>query len=86
MKPLSPDTTPEAEAILIEGYRRMPVWKKLQQVGELTEMVGQLAMNDIRRRHPQADERELRLRLASRWIEPELMRKAFGWDSDKEGY
>ncbi len=64
----------------------MPVWKKLQQVGELTEMVGQLAMNDIRRRHPQADERELRLRLASRWIEPELMRKAFGWDSDKEGY
>lgn len=86
MKPISSDTTPEAEAILIEGYRRMPVWKKLQQVNELTELVRQLAMNDIRRRHPQADERELRLRLASRSIEPELMRKAFGWDPDKEGY
>ncbi len=86
MKPLSPDTSPEAEAILIEGYRRMPAWKKLQQVGELSELVSQLAMNDIRRRHPQAGERELKLRLASRWIEPELMRKAFGWNPDEEGY
>lgn len=86
MKPLSLDTDPEAEAILIEGYRRMPVWKKLQQVGELSDLVRQLAMNDIRRRYPQADEREVKLRMASRWIEPELMRKAFGWDPDKEGY
>lgn len=86
MKPLSPDTSPEAEAILIEGYRRMPAWKKLQQVGELSELVSQLALNDIRRRHPQAGERELKLRLASRRIEPELMRKAFGWDPDEEGY
>lgn len=86
MKPISPDTTPEAEAILIEGYRNMPVWKKLQQVGELTDLVCQLAMNDLRRRYPRADERELKLRLASRRIEPELMREAFGWDPDKEGY
>jgi len=86
MKALSPDTSPEVEKIMIEGYRKMPMWKKLQQVRELSQLVYQLAMNDVRRRYPQADEREVKLRLASRWLEPELMRKAFGWDPEKEGY
>ncbi len=71
---------------MIEGYRRMPVWKKLQQVREMTRLVYELAMNEIRQAYPQADERELKLRLASRWLDPELMRKAFGWDPEKEGY
>jgi hypothetical protein len=85
MKSRSADTPPEIEQILIEGYRKMPVWRKLRQVQDLNRFVQQLALNDIRRRHPEADERELQLRLASRWIEPELMRKAFGWDPEKEG-
>lgn len=80
------DTPPEIEQMLIEGYRKMPAWRKLQQVSELTELVSRLAMNDIRRRYPHAGERELKLRLASRRLEPELMREAFAWDPDKEGY
>jgi hypothetical protein len=86
MKTLSPDTSPEIERIMIEGYRKMPAWKKLQQVRELTQLVRQLAMNDVRRRYPLADDRERILRLASRWLEPELMEKAFAWDPEKEGY
>jgi len=86
MKPLSLDTSPEAERVLIEGYRKMPAWQKLQQVQELNQLVQQLALLDIRRRHPHASERELQLRLASRWLEPELMRRAFGWDPEVEGY
>jgi hypothetical protein len=86
MKTLSPDTSPEVERIMIEGYRKMPAWRKLQQVGDLTQLVCQLAINDIRRRYPLANEREVKLRLASRWLEPELMRKAFSWDPEKEGY
>lgn len=86
MKPLSLDTSPEAECVLVEGYRKMPAWRKLQQVQELTQLVQQLALLDIRRRHPDASERELQLRLASRWLEPELMRRAFGWDTEMEGY
>lgn len=80
------DTPPEIEQMLIEGYRKMPAWRKLQQVAELNDLVCQLALNDIRRRHPEAGEREVKLRLASRRIEPELMMKAFGWDVEKEGY
>jgi hypothetical protein len=86
MRPLSPDTHPEVEKRLIEAYRRMSAAEKLQRVRELTQFVQQLALADIRRRYPEADEHECRMRLASRWIEPELMRRAYGWDPDKEGY
>lgn len=82
----SGDTDPRIEAILIEGYRRMSPAEKLERVRSLTRAVQQLALLDIRRRHPDADEREQALRLASRWIEPELMLRAFGWDVREVGY
>ena len=84
-RPLS-DTRPAAERVLIELYRRMPAWQKLRQVSELTRAVQELALCDIRRRHPQADEREQKLRLASRWLRAETMRKVYGWDPEREGY
>ncbi len=80
------DTDPAIEAMLIEGYRRMSPAQKLECVRALTRAVQQLALLDIRRRHPDADERERALRLASRWIEPELMLRAFGWDVREAGY
>lgn len=80
------DTHPKIEALLIEGYRKMTPSQKIAQVRALTRTVQQLALLDVRRRHPNADEREQMLRVASRWIEPELMLRAFGWDVRKEGY
>jgi hypothetical protein len=80
------DTDPRVEAMLIERYRRMSPAQKLERVRALTRAVQELALLDIRRRHPDADERELALRLASRWIEPELMVRAFGWDVREVGY
>jgi hypothetical protein len=86
MKSRVSDTGPQAEKLLIEGLRKMPVWQKLQRVCELNEALHQLAMADIRRRHPRADERERALRLASRRLPPELMRTVFGWDPEVEGF
>jgi hypothetical protein len=80
------DTHPKAEKVLIEGYRRMTAAQKVRQIGEMYGLAQQLALADIRRRHPEADAREVQMRLASRFLEPELMRRAFGWDPDKEGY
>ena len=80
------DTDPAIDAILIEGYRRMSASEKLQRVRAMTRAVQELALLDIRRRHPDADEREQALRLASRWIEPELMVRTFGWDAREAGY
>jgi hypothetical protein len=80
------DTHPAIQALLIEGYRKMSPAQKLERVRALNHTVQQLALMDIRRRHPNADEREQALRLASRWIEPDLMLRAFGWDVRKMGY
>jgi hypothetical protein len=79
------DTHPTIEDYVIAGYRRMSPAQKIERVCELTKAVQELALLDIRRRHPEADDRELALRLASRWLDPELMIRAFGWDVDKEG-
>ncbi len=80
------DTHPTIEAVLIEGLRAITPSEKLQIVNQLTLAVQQLALADVRRRHPDADARELELRVASRWIEPELMLAAFGWDVERMGY
>jgi len=80
------DTDPRIEAILIEGYRSMSPARKLERVGELTQAVQELARLDVRRRHPEADEREQALRVASRWLDRDLMIRAFGWDVREAGY
>jgi hypothetical protein len=80
------DAHPKIEAMLIEGYRKMSPSQKLERVGALTRAVQELALMDIRRRHPNADSREQALRVASRWIDPELMIRAFGWDVREVGY
>ena len=46
----------------------------------------ELAFLDVQRRHPEADASEQALRVASRWIEPDLMLRAFGWDVRTKGY
>jgi hypothetical protein len=80
------DTDPCIDALLVAGYRRMSPSQKLERVRALTRAVQELALADIRRRHPVADAREQALRLASRWIEPELMVRALDWDVRKVGY
>ena len=80
------DTDPAIRAMLIEGYRAMSPAQKLERVWSLTRTVREIALADIRRRHPEADEREQMLRLASRWLDRELMVRAFGWDVRKVGY
>ena len=80
------DTHPEIERLLIEGYRRMSPREKLQRVTEMNRFLDMLAWADVRRRHPDADEWECQLRVASRRIPAELMKKAFGWDVNEKGY
>ena len=86
MKPLFSDTSPEAERILIEGYRQMSAERKGRCIAEMNETVRSMQLAEIKARHPHADQRELEMRLAVRWLEPELALAAFGWDVKKEGY
>ena len=86
MKPQSEDTHPEIERMLIEATRKLTPAQKIAQVGQMNEFLKNMQRAEIRRLHPNASEREIQLRVASRWLPPELMRKAFGWDPDRERY
>lgn len=85
MKPPS-DTHPEIEKMLIEAARRMSAAEKFRRIEELNRSLDLLAWADVRRRYPDADEWECRLRVASRRLPADLMRKAFGWDPGEKGY
>lgn len=80
------DTHPKIDALLIEGYRRMSPSQKLERVWALSRALQELALLDVRRRHPEADAREQALRVASRWMDTDLMLRAFGWDVTSQGF
>ena len=86
MKPQSPDTPPEVERMWLEGMRRLSFAEKLARVRALNQSLQQLQTSDIKRRCPDAGDEEIRLRLAARRLPAELMRRAFGWDPDTQGY
>jgi hypothetical protein len=79
------DTHPAVEALILERLRDMAPAEKLRRVEQLNECVLQLAAARIREEHAGIDDRELRLRLASLWLDRETMVRAFGWDPDVRG-
>jgi hypothetical protein len=74
------DTRPEVENLLLEGYRRMSPAQKFARVAALNATVTALAAQGLRLRSGDLPEREQRLRLASLWLDADLMVRAFGWD------
>ncbi len=62
MRTQSPDTTPEAEAVLIAGLQRLGPGRRLQMADDLTRMTRQLSWYGLCRRYPTASEEELRYR------------------------
>ena len=75
---LSPDTRPEAEAVLIKLLRQAPPWRKLHMVGQLNQTVRTLALSGLRQRYPEATDQELRRRLADLLLGPELAAQVYG--------
>ena len=86
MKPLSPDTTPEAQRKQFELMRRLSESQKLALAFSLTDTMRDLVMADIRQRFPQADETEIRRRFIARVLPREDVIRAYGFDPRAEGY
>ena len=86
MTTLSEDTTTEAEAVLLELLRQAPVWKRLQMVDQIHETLRLLILADLRRCYPNADEEEIKRRLAARFLSRKEIVAAYGWDPKAEGY
>jgi hypothetical protein len=79
-------TEDPSEEALFQRYREMSGNEKLEIVGRLGRLVDEIALAEIRERHPEGTERENRLRLASRTVDRETMIRAFGWDPIERGY
>lgn len=76
------DTTEEAWAIVEAGLTKMTPAERVQRAAALTVLTHRFALANIRRLHPDEDDRKHRLRLAARYIDAETMRRAFGYVDD----
>jgi len=71
---------------MVEILRRMTPLQRLQRSFELRHAALALARARVLREHPNASPREVRLRLASLWLDAETMRRVYGWDPALQGY
>lgn len=83
---IAQDTDPEITNIIIEGYRNMSPLDKLQKVNELNKSIQQIALARIKMQYGNISEREKRLRLASLWLDRDIMINVFNWDPLVKGY
>ena len=75
---MSSDTSPDAEAVLIDLLRKAPVWRRLQLADQMSRTARCLALSGVRQRFPDADEEEIKRRFADLHLGPELAEKVFG--------
>ena len=76
------DTHPAAMEVFLKLQRQRSPGQKLADAFELIELVMQLSAAGVRRRHPEAGEREVFLRTASLRLSRDLMMRAYGWHPD----
>ena len=74
------DTDPKALKVFIELQRKMSPAEKISGVFQMNEMLRLTAEAHERRMHPEASDREIFLRVASRRLDRETMLRAYGWD------
>ena len=86
MRPLSSDTTPEAQEMHFELMRQLPGWRRLTLAFDLTQAMRQLVLTDIRRGYPDASDEEVRRRFIARVLPREDVIRAYGFDPKVEGY
>jgi hypothetical protein len=79
------DTSPEADEVMFQLWRRATPAQKLRKVFSIGKMVNDLVRGELRRRYPDATPREIELRLASRNLDRETMIRAFQWDPELQG-
>lgn len=72
------DTHPETQRVLTALLRQVPVWRKLQMLGELNHTAKHLALEGLREKYTNATETELRRHLADLLLGQESAREAYG--------
>jgi len=76
------DTSADAERVQIEILRTMPSWRKFELWNDLNMSMRHVALAGLRERFPSATPQELRRRLATILLGPELATQAYGPEPD----
>jgi hypothetical protein len=84
MKPLSRDTTEEAQRMHYELMKRLSPTQRLKMAFDLTEFSRQLILSDLRQRYPEANETTIRRKFIARVLPRQDVIKAFGFDPRTE--
>lgn len=84
-RPQSDDTSIAADQAQFEVWRSMPPARKMEVWAAMQIAAVQVAEAGIRRRHPEADDREVFLRRVALTLDPDTMVKAYGWDPSAHG-
>jgi len=74
------DTSPEAEELQFAVWRQMTPAQKYAAFRRLQAMADAFATAGIRRRYPQADEREVLLRRIALHLDRDTMVRCYGFD------
>ena len=76
------DTDPQAREVYLNLFRAMTPGERVARVFELCAFQQSLQESNVRLMYPDADEREVFLRVAARRLGRELTIAAYGWDPD----
>jgi hypothetical protein len=79
------DTDPRAMEVWLDLQRKKTPGEKLGLIFEASQMVLQMYEMGVRRLYPEADDREVLLRVAARHLDRETMVRAYGWDPEADG-
>ncbi len=86
MKPLSLDTTPEAQRKHYELMRKLSPEQRLSMAFALTDATRNLILADLHHRFPEANENEIKRRFIARVLSREDVIRAYGFDPKAEGF
>jgi hypothetical protein len=76
------DTDPKALEFFLDLHRKMTPGERVAQIFEMSSFMEGLQRSSVRSMYPDADEREVFLRVAARRLDRETMIKVYGWDPD----
>jgi hypothetical protein len=77
------DTHPDALRVYLKIHSQIPPERKLAYVAEMYTAMAALQTSEVRRLYPSASDREVFLRVTARRLGPEMMKKVYGWQSDR---
>ncbi len=72
------DTDPKAERVYTSILRQLSVGEKAELIADMAESGRELVLLSLRKRHPQASDKEILRYLAERMLGPELAGRVYG--------